>query len=107
MKKFILMALVLGLGLVGYSQSQNQKRASRAANVQGVIIFTDAEPLQDYETVGEVKRNTGGFGCPQYECVRDGLIKRAKKEYGGEFDAMIFYLNRGGSDRAVCIKFKE
>jgi hypothetical protein len=60
----------------------------------------------EYEYLGTVKSNTGGFGNPQYEGVRNRLLKNIKKDYP-QADGAILYLNYGQSDKADAIKFKK
>jgi len=110
MKK-LTMGLILGMAitaLVAFTGSFYEvKNATAEANmIEGLIIFTDCKPVKEYEYLGTVKSNTGGFGNAQYEGVRNRLIKAAKKEYPGA-DAIIMYLNTGQTDKADAIKFKK
>ena len=95
--------LITAFSTVALSQSNTDAKASR---YNGILVFSDCTPVKDYEYLGTVKRNTGGFGCSQYECVRDGLIEKAKEDYP-EVDGIILNLRAGGKDQADAIKFND
>lgn len=69
--------------------------------VQGLYIFTDSKPKNDFKYLGTVK-STGTFGNPQYENVRDRLIKQAKKEFP-KGNGLIIDLRTGQADKADVI----
>ena len=109
MKKIILGTLI-GITLMtvlAFTAGNFDLKKSHAEvnTVEVLLIFTDCKPVLEYEYLGTVKSNTGGFGNPQYEGVRNRLIKNAKKEYP-KADAIIVYLNYGQADKADVIKFK-
>lgn len=85
----------------------NKKSAAVAEQVNGIYIFTDSKPVKEYDFLGTVQA-TGAFSVrsPQYESVRDVLIKRLKKEYP-QADGIILKLKDGDTDKADAIKFKE
>lgn len=83
-----------------------KKNAAVVEQVQGIYVFTDCKPVKEFEYLGTVKA-TGAFSVrsPQYESVRDILIKRLKKEYP-QADGIILKLKDGDTDSADAIKFK-
>lgn len=85
---------------------QAQINTAKVERIQGILIFTDSEPTNAYDYIKTVKRNTGGFGCVQYTCVRDALIKIAKKE-NENFNALIIHLSKGQADKADLIFIKQ
>lgn len=94
--------------LIAFSSERPQELKNSTAEVnqvEGLLIFTDCKPVKEYEYLGTVKSNTGGFGNLQYEGVRNRLIKKVKKEYP-KADGAIMYLNYGQADKADAIKFK-
>lgn len=109
MKKLILGALIgvsftalIGAGVVDYVVS---KKTAEVATIQNLKVFTDSEPVMEYEYLGTVKNSVSLLGTGQYEPVRDDLIKRAKKAYP-QADGIILHLLNGGTDKADVIKFK-
>jgi hypothetical protein len=109
MKK-ILYGFIIGLSLTtvfAFTVASFEPKHSTAEvnKVEGLLIFSDCKPVLEYEYLGTVKSSTGGFGNPQYEGVRNRLIKNAKKEYP-RADGIIVYLNYGQADKADAIKFK-
>ena len=82
---------------------QLKKSTAEVEQYQGVYVFSDSKPTSEYEYLGTVKRNTGGFGSSQYADVRDGLIKKAKKKYPNG-NGVILILKSGASDRADVIR---
>jgi len=89
----------------------SQNNLAIVNKIQGFYIFTDSQPIADYDVIGEITtaghkdddiRNSGG----QYQPVRDYLIKSAR-QVNYTADGLILSLVNGGTDKAVIIKFKE
>lgn len=110
MKKTSL-GILIGFGLTllivfsSYKTQEVKNSTAEVNQVEGLLIFTDCKPVKEYEYLGTVKSNTGGFGNAQYEGVRNRLIKKVKSEYP-KADGAIMYLNYGQADKADAIKFK-
>ncbi len=100
----LLFALIL-ISLVAFKSLSN-KNLAEVNQVQGFFLFVDSKPVQEYEYLGTVKVTAWNVSSEQYQGVRDGLIKRARKEFPNG-DGMIFNFNNGGTDQADVIKFKE
>jgi len=108
MKKKLLTLIIL-VGLLNISYSQNN--IATVNKIQGFYIFSDNQPMAEYDVIGEVTtnghndndiNNSGG----QYQPVRDYLIKTAR-QVNYTADGLILTLVNGGTDKAVIIKFKE
>lgn len=97
--------MIVCLAFVAW-KTTTDKTAARARNVQGLYIFTDCQPVGEYEVLGTVTfAGTMRMGSTQYEAIRDKLIKRAKEDYPmGE--GLVLDLRSGGTDKADVIKFK-
>jgi len=109
MKKKTFLTLIVLIGLLNNSFCQNN--IATVNKVQGFYIFTDNQPLAEYDVIGEVTtnghndndiKNSGG----QYQPIRDYLIKTAR-QVNYTADGLILSLVNGGTDKAVIIKFKE
>lgn len=104
--------LVFSLFLLGLLNNLfGQKNIATVNKIQGFYIFTDSQPLADYDVIGEV--TTKGHNDPdirnsgaQYQSVRDYLVKTAR-QVNFAADGLILSLVNGGTDKAVIIKFKE
>jgi len=108
MKKVIIGVFISALVIIGLAFTatyEAKKSTAEVEQMQGLYVFIDSKPVMEYEYLGTVKRNTGGFGGAQYSSVRDGLIKRVKEDYP-KADGIILILKAGGTDRADAIKFK-
>lgn len=110
MKK-ILIGCIIGFCLsavVAFTVANYEPKKSSAEveQYQGLYVFSDSKPVKEYDYLGTVKRNTGGFGGGQYTDVRDGLIKRAKSDYPAA-NGIILILKAGAADRADAIRIKE
>lgn len=79
-------------------------KTAEVNKVDGLFVFTDSQPVKEYEKLGEVK-NVISMGGAQYSDLRDKLIKKAKKEHPTA-DAVILYFHTGSTDRAEVVKFK-
>lgn len=109
MKKKVL--CIFSILILAFNNSYCQNSLASVNKIQGFYIFTDNQPLADYDVIGEVTttgnndndiRNSGG----QYQPVRDYLIKTAR-QVNYTADGLILSLVNGGTDKAVIIKFKE
>lgn len=90
---------------IKFKEEQNTEELAlaRVNKVIGLYIFTDCEPVNEYEILGRVKTSFGF--ATQYQSVRDKLIRRAVRKHPNA-DGMIFSFSTGGTDRAAVIKFK-
>lgn len=102
--RFILIACLI------VSKGYSQENVAVVSKIQGFYIFTDSQPIAEYEVVGEV--STEGHNDAaitrskgQYQPVRDYLIKAARK-VNYTADGLILSLVSGGDDKALIIKFK-
>ena len=89
----------------------SQNNVATVNKIQGLLIFTDCQPISDYEVVGEVNTLMGTDddlkkSGAQYQPVRDLLIK-ITKQVNYKADGLILSLVNGGQDKAVIIKFKD
>ena len=85
----------------------DDKAAATVNQVQGLYLFIDSKPVKDYQYLGTVNAGAAvGLAAGQYQAVRDRLLKKIKKEYPDATGA-IFNFNKGGTDKADAIKFKE
>lgn len=89
-----------------FSNGSNSNAIAEVNMYQNLHVFSDAKPSSEYEYLGTIKSSTGGFGSPQYESVRDRLIKKAKKEYP-RANGLILNLREGKADQADVILFKD
>jgi hypothetical protein len=107
MKKIILnFATVLFLLIacsyqVAYTAKNN---TAETLQLEGLYIFTDCTPVQQYLTLGTVK-SSGAFSGGEYAEIKARLIKKAKKEYPTA-TGIIIHMASGEVDKADCIKFK-
>lgn len=106
----IITGIAIGLGLAGLAafttitSYELKKNTAEVNSLQGLYIFTDCKPVNEYEYLGTVK-SAISLGDDQYSGVRDRLIKKSKKEYPSA-DGLILSLKTGGADMADAIKFK-
>lgn len=106
MKKTILIfAALLSLAFFSFTVLSDHS-AARARRINGVIVFTDCEPVSDFRSLGVVKYSGTFAMSNQYSDVRDALISRALKQYP-DADAVIFSFTSGSADKCEVIKFKE
>ena len=109
MKK-LLLGIVIGISITaligaGVENYVVNKKTAEVATIQNLKVFTDSEPVMEYEYLGTVKNGFNLASSGQYEPVRDGLIKRVKKDYP-QADGIILHLINGSADKADAIKFK-
>ena len=109
MKKYILPVAIILIGFLNTAYSQNN--IATVNKIQGFYIFTDNQPLADYDVIGEVTssghndRDIKRSGA-QYQPVRDYLIRKARQA-NYTADGLILSLVNGSTDKGAIIKFKE
>jgi hypothetical protein len=89
----------------------SQNNLAVVNKIQGLFVFTDCQPIEDYEVIGEVNTTMGSDeelrkSGAQYQPVRDLLIK-ISKQVNYKAEGLILSLVNGGQDKAVLIKFKS
>lgn len=110
--KNILYGIMIGIILItlvsaGIENYQVRKSTAEVKKVLGLYIFTDSEPVMEYDILGEIKISSALSISDSYGSRRDALIKKAKREYPNA-DAILCYPETTGlsSVSADVIKFK-
>ena len=80
-----------------------EKAKCKVNRQQGLYVFCDCKPIQDYEKMGEIV-GAGGIGF-FYDDLRNRLIKKVQKKYKSA-DGIILHLVEGGRDRAEAIQLE-
>ena len=84
-------------------QEKDNLGLARANKVNGLYVFTDCEPVNEYEIVDREGVAIGWSS--EYQAVRDKLVKKAVKDVP-DAAGVILTFSTGGIDRAAVIKFK-
>lgn len=103
MNRFIFLLACLASTVLSMAQGCD----SRLANVyrhNGLLIFTDCEPINEYEVVEHERSALSWSG--QYSEIKNKLTRRALRDYPSA-DGIILSMVEGHVDRAVVIKFKD
>lgn len=103
MKTFLIATALISL-LIAARTNPDYSRAT-ANQVHGLYIFTDADPVQNYDYLGTVQNGIRLAGSSQYQPVRDRLIKKVKDQYPAA-DGIIFHFANNAPDMADAIKFR-
>lgn len=91
--------------IIKFKEGQKNKARAKVEQMQGLYVFVDCEPVTESSYIGTAKSKGSPFSSPQYTSVRDGLMKKCKKDFK-DFDAIIFKFVDGGSDMADAVKLK-
>ena len=87
---------------------QVKNNLARVDSLDNVYIFTDCQPIAEYEKVGQIDIRGGKWNLDSYEEMKQDLVRDAKSQYNN-FDAILFK-PPGGSifdeGNVVLIKFK-
>ncbi len=88
-----------------YGMEPDELGAAKVVKFQGMYMFVDAQPLDEYKYLGTVKVGAWLNGT-NYPTIRSRLIKLAKKKFpSGE--ALIFHLDNGSLESADIITFSN
>ena len=79
------------------------KASCKVVKQQGLYVFCDCKPLQEYNKVGEIV-GAGGLSI-LYSDLRNRLIKKVLRKYKTA-DSLILNLVEGGRDRADAIQIE-
>lgn len=102
MKKLFLLS-AMALAFTTHAQT---KQSANANVYQAVSVFTDCNPVQPYDVLGDIKvSSSGGFGNDSYNSQRDAAIKKLKKDYPTA-DGILISFKGNGACMATAIKFK-
>lgn len=103
-----LFPFIAGLALISLFSFKTlydaRKNTAEVEQMEGLFIFVDSKPVQEYEFLG-TEKITIGLGSGQYTDIRNKLIKKVKKEYPTA-DGVLIHFSNGGTDKADAIKFK-
>lgn len=93
-------------------QESTQINLAHVAKVNGLYVFTDSDPVADYEVLGEIEIGSASeyshslFSLGQYTEVRDALIEKSLRA-NHKVEAVLLTFVTGGVDKAVLIRFKD
>jgi hypothetical protein len=106
-KTLIVATIALFLfSFAGYSQDIAVSRdLAKVDQIRGFYVFTNATPAAKYKYLGTIDGAKIGMKSPQYDVVRDGLLKKLREEFPGA-DGAILQFNSGAKDKADAIKFE-
>lgn len=105
MKKLVILLSICILGAFGFAyKTLSDHRSAQVDQMQGVNVFVNSEPIDEFEYLGTVKSEMS-FGSTQFSDVRDRLLKKLKKEFPTA-DGAIFRFKTGAADQADAIRFK-
>ena len=91
--------------IIKFKENSANNSHSKVNQYQGVNVFVDSAPLNDYDYVGSVL-DKGKSNIFQYNELRDKLIAICKKEISNS-RAIMIKLVYGGTDTGDVIKFKN
>lgn len=90
--------------LVSFSVVSSEKGTAEANKVEGLYVFTDCEPTNEYEVLGEVAP-TWALDS-KYVTVRDEIVRRTKKKHKDAEGVILYITGAELSYKAAAIKFK-
>ena len=106
MKKGISIIVVIVTILVAllYFQFNYTKKTNELGNanqIEGLTVFTDNNPILEYEFLGTVKVDTSKLQDAEYDHIRDQLIIKAKTQFANAQGIIITPKDK----KAVVVKF--
>jgi hypothetical protein len=104
MNKLTTIALMVAFNTIVFAQTNNKATAT-VSQIRGFYVFTDCQPTEKYKYLGTIEGANVGLKTPQYDVVRDGLLKKLREKYP-EADGAILNFNSAAKDKADAIKFE-
>lgn len=92
--------------VIKFKEGQNKDDfgLAKVNKANGLLVFSDCEPVSEYEIIEREKVSFSWSGA--YQAVRDKLIKKALKDTP-DAEGVVCTFSNASSDKAVVIKFKK
>lgn len=103
MNKLIVL-LVFVVSSVSIMAQDCDRKLATVYRHNGMLVFTDCEPVSDYEVVDRVKSVMSWDG--QYSGIKDKLVRKALSDCPNA-DGVVLSMSSSAADKAVVIRFKE
>lgn len=91
--------------IIKFKDSEKNKNKAKVEQYQGVYVFIECKPVAETSYLGTSKKSGSSFTSAQYTSVRDGLLKKCKREFP-DTEAILFKFIEGGADQADALKYK-
>ncbi len=81
--------------------------SAKARVVDGIIIYSDSEPLKEYQVIGNVRTAIQSYQDETYIDGRNALIEKCKKDYPTGQALLMKFNVKGHKYTADVITFKN
>lgn len=102
---FVIIGVMILCSFTAINVYQVKKNTAEVKQHEGVYVFIDSEPINEYSNLGNIKAPIRLGGDYRYTIGRDKMLKKLKKVYPSS-DGMIIHLKLGRITGADAIKFK-
>lgn len=108
MKKGISILIVIVTILVvflylRFNYTKKTNELGNANQIEGLTVFTDNDPILEYEQLGTVNIDTSKLQDAEYDHMRDQLILKAKTQFANAEGIIIIPKDK----KALVIHFKN
>lgn len=86
-----------------FNYTRKTNELGNANQIGGLTVFTDNNPILEYEFLGTVNFDTSKLQDAEYDHIRDQLILKAKSQFANAEAIIITPIDK----KAVVIRFKN
>ena len=99
----VIVTILVALLYFQFNYTKITNELGNANQIEGLTVFTDNNPILEYEFLGTVKVDTSKLQDAEYDHIRDQLILKAKTQFANAQGIIITPKDK----KAVVIRFKN
>ena len=99
----VIVTILVALLYFQFNYTKITNELGNANQIEGLTVFTDNNPILEYELLGKVKVDTSKLQDAEYDHIRDQLIIKAKTQFANAQGIIITPKDK----KAVVIRFKN
>jgi len=99
----VILTIVVVFLYLRFNFTRKTDELGNANQIEGLTIFTDNNPIMEYEFLGTVNVDTSKLQDVEYDHIRDQLILKAKAQFANAEGIIITPKDK----KAVVIRFKN
>lgn len=99
----VILTIIVVFLYLRFNYTRKTHELGNANHIGGLTVFTDNDPILEYEFLGTVNVDTFKLQDVEYDHIRDQLILKAKTQFANAEGVIIIPKDK----KAVVIRFKH